>query len=216
MRALVAIGLISFLPFMAYAALSTGPYDPVSKDIVNNLNFSLNGNINIPFSDAVAANSVAFPPIDPTKAAGLGVAGATGGLTHPACVAETIRRTSEEQPPPHGDFPCVVPTSNASGIVDGVCFVYECRGVASTGLGGLLSALGGISSLGSIVSGILGKLMQKEPSADNPSTAAATPPTTPPPASELLATDQFEPLDMSKLFNDSADIVRGLLSALNP
>src|SRR3989338_5737728 len=151
-------------------------------------------------------------PIEPAEAVGRNVPGATGGLTHPACVAETARRAAEEQPPPMGDFPCVVPTSNASGIVDGVCFVNECRGVASTGLDGLLSALGGISSLGSIVSGIFEKLFQKEPSGGDPSAAPATPP----PASELLVTDQFQPIDMSKLFSGSATIVRDLLFALNP
>ena len=212
MRVLVILCLVSLLPLPVNAALATGAVGPVSDRILGNLG----GNINIPLTDAVGANSSFLASIDAPKAAGLNVPGMTGGLTHPACVAETARRAAEEQPPPHGDFPCVVPTSNASGIVDGVCFVNECRGVASTGLDGLLSALGGISSLGSIVSGIFEKLFQKEPSGGDPSAAPATPPATPPPASELLVTNQFQPLDMSKLFSDSATIVRDLLFALNP
>jgi len=157
-------------------------------------------------------------PLDPSGAVGRNVPGATGGLTHPACVAETARRAAEEQPPPMGDFPCVVPTSNASGIVDGVCFVNECKGVASTGLDGLLSALGGISSLGSIVSGIFEKLLQSGPSSpsnSNPNVTAPQVPQTPQSTSLLITNEPFTPLDMSKLFSDSAAIVRNLLSALN-
>jgi len=158
-------------------------------------------------------------PIEPAEAVGRNVPGATGGLTHPACVAETARRAAEEQPPPMGDFPCIVPTSNASGIVDGVCFVNECRGVASTGLDGLLSALGGISSLGSIVSSVLENLLSPAPSSPSdgsPNTTAPQTPSTPPPTSLLITNTPLTPLDMSKLFNDSAIIINNLLFALNP
>src|SRR3989338_2995570 len=158
-------------------------------------------------------------PLDPSGAVGRNVPGATGGLTHPACVAETARRAAEEQPPPMGDFPCVVPTSNASGIVDGVCFVNECKGVASTGLDGLLSALGGISSLGSIVSSVLENLLSPAPSSPSdgsPNTTAPQTPSTPPPTSLLITNTPLTPLDMSKLFNDSAIIINNLLFALNP
>src|SRR3990167_1230025 len=131
-------------------------------------------------------------PLDPSGAVGRNVPGATGGLTHSACGAGTARRRAAGQPPLIGRFPCVVPTSNASGSVDGVCFVNECRGVASTGLDGLLSALGGISSLGSIVSGIFEKLLQKEQSGGDPSAAPATqPPPRHPSSSKLM---NFSPL----------------------
>jgi len=157
--------------------------------------------------------------LDPSEAVGRNVVGATGGLTHPACVAETARRASEDQPPPHGDFPCVVPTSNSSGIVEGVCFVHECRGVSSTGLDGLMSALGSLSSLSSIVSSILGNLLQPKPSSPldgSPSGVPATNPTAEQSTSFLITSAPLTELDMSRLFSDSAIVVRNLLSALNP
>ena len=160
-------------------------------------------------------------PMDAGEAAGLNVPGMTGGLTHPACVAETARRAAMNppQPPPHGDFPCMVPTSNSSGIVDGVCFVHECRGVASTGLGGLMSALGNISSLGSIVSSLLQNLLQPKPSSPSDGGVSTLPPQTPatPQSTSVLITGTpLTELDMSRLFNDSATIVGNLLGALNP
>lgn len=162
-----------------------------------------------------------LPPISPAAADGLGVAGATGGLTHPACVAETARRAAMDppQPPPNGDFPCVVPASNNSGIVEGVCFVTVCRGVASTGLDGLMSALSGnLSSLTSIVSSLLGNLLQPKPSSPSdgaPDSALPTNPTVPQSTSPLITDALLTPQDMSKLFNDSGIIVRDLLFSLN-
>src|SRR3989344_7416758 len=137
MRVFVTVILLAFLPVSAYAALTPGGVENVS-DLIN---------INIPDVNNVIDPSY-LQPMEAGEAAGLNVAGMTGGLTHPACVTETARRAAMDppQPPPHGDFPCMVPTSNSSGIVDGVCFVHECRGVASTGLDGLMSALGGLSS----------------------------------------------------------------------
>lgn len=198
--------------------LLKGLESPSFTPPLNTLNLIVPEGVNVP---AVLARPIPTydVPLDPSEAVGRNVVGATGGLTHPACVAETARRAAEEQPPPMGDFPCVVPTSNASGIVDGVCFVSECRGVASTGLDGLLSALGGISSLGSIVSSILGNLLSPAPSSPSdgsPNTTAPQAPATPQPASELLKTDEFQAFDMSKLFNDSAIIISDLLFALNP
>lgn len=216
MRALVAVILISFLPLTTFAAVSTGPYELVSDRILGNLN----GNINVPFYDASAANSAAFTPIDPTKAAGLDVAGATGALTHPACVAETARRAAMDppQPPPNGDFPCVVPASNGAGVVDGVCFVKVCRGVSFTGLGGIMSAVSSIASLASTVGGILARLLQGSPSTpsggggDFGSTTAREFS----PAPQPLSTGSLQTPDMSKLLSDSAAIVAKLGALLNP
>lgn len=217
MRALVAVILISFLPLTTFAAVSTGPYELVSDRILGNLN----GNINVPFYDASAANSAAFTPIDPTKAAGLDVAGATGALTHPACVAETARRAAMDppQPPPNGDFPCVVPASNGAGVVDGVCFVKVCRGVSFTGLGGIMSAVSSIASLASTVGGILARLLQGSPSTppsggggDFGSTTANRSSFT----SEILSAGSLQTPDIPKLLSDSAAIVTKLGSLLNP
>ena len=210
MRALIAAGLISLLPFSAYAALTPGGIENVS-DLIN---------INIP--DVKNAIDPSYlQPMEAGEAAGLNVAGMTGGLTHPACVTETARRAAMDppQPPPHGDFPCMVPTSNSSGIVDGVCFVHECRGVASTGLGGLMSALGNISSLGSIVSSLLQNLLQPKPSSpsDGSSDGAAAANQSAEQSTSLLITSApLTELEMSRLFNDSATIVSNLLGALNP
>ena len=216
MRAFVVICIVSFLPLTSYAALSTGPYDPVSVRILGNLE----GNINVPLTDAVSANSSFLASIDAPKAAGLNVVGATGGLTHPACIAETIRRANMKppQPPPNGDFPCIVPASNGAGIVDGVCFVNVCKGVASTGLDGIMAALKSISSLSGIVSGILSKLIQGGSSApDGPTPSAsdsATPIVTPPLSQSITTADASQSLDMSLLFSQSAGIVQDLLRSL--
>lgn len=208
MRALVAVTLISFLPLTVFAALTTGGGERISDAI------------KIPGMTGITIDPTYLQPIDPAKAAGLDVAGATGGLTHPACVAETARRAAMDppQPPPNGDFPCIVPASNGAGIVDGVCFVKVCRGVSFTGLGGIMSAVGSISSLVSVVGGILAKLLQGSPGTpsggggDYGSTTANRSSFT----SGLLSTGPLQPLDMSKLLSDSADIVRNLGTLLNP
>jgi len=210
MRVLIIVVLVAFLPVSAYAALTPGGVQNVS-DLID---------INIPDVNNVIDPSY-LQPMEAGEAAGLNVPGMTGGLTHPACVAETARRAAMDppQPPPHGDFPCMVPTSNSSGIVDGVCFVHECRGVASTGLGGLMSALGNISSLGSIVSSLLQNLLQPKPSSPSDGGVSTLPPQTPatPQSTSVLITGTpLTELDMSRLFNDSGIIVRNLLGALNP
>ena len=204
MRVLIIVVLVAFLPVSAYAALTPGGVQNVS-DLID---------INIPDVNNVIDPSY-LQPMDAGEAAGLNVPGMTGGLTHPACVAETARRASEDQPPPHGDFPCMVPTSNSSGIVDGVCFVHECRGVASTGLDGLMSALGGLSSLSSMVSSILQNLLQPKPSSPSDG-APAVNPAAEQSTSLLITGTPLTELDMSRLFNDSATIVSNLLGALNP
>ncbi|MBI5457598.1 hypothetical protein HY971_02650 [Candidatus Kaiserbacteria bacterium] len=204
MRTLVVAILISFLPFTAFATLTTDGTEPVS------------GLIKIP---NVTIDPTYLAPINPTKAAGLDVAGATGGLTHPACVAETARRAAMKppQPPPNGDFPCVVPTSNSSGIVEGLCFVNECRGVSSTGLNGIMSALSSLSSLSSAVNAVLSRLLQQSDQSTppsntgNPGIDTSPQSTLPTPSSGLV-----QPLDTSKLLSDSAAMVSNLLFLLNP
>ena len=203
MRAFIASGLIFFVPLTTFAALTTGPVEPVS------------GLIKIP---EVQIDPSYLAPMEAGEAVGLNVPGMTGGLTHPACVAETARRAAMDppQPPPNGDFPCVVPASNGAGVVNGVCFVKVCKGVSSTGLDGLLSALGGLSSLSSMVSSVLSNLLKPQPGSPsgdggNPGANADSQPT-PPPLSSGLA----QPINTSKLLSDSADIVRNLLSLLNP
>lgn len=206
MRALIAVGLISFLPLTTFAAVTVGPVEPVSVQI------------KIPTDVKIPTDYL--QPIDPAKAAGLDVAGATGALTHPACVAETARRAAMKppQPPPNGDFPCVVPASNGAGVVDGVCFVKVCKGVSFTGFGGILSAVSSISSLASVVGGILARLLQGSPS--TPSGGGGDFGTTtankPSPESQFLFTGSTQTPDMTKLLNDSAAIVTKLGSLLNP
>ena len=210
MRVLITVMLVALMPVGAYAALTPGGVENVS-DLIN---------INIPDVNNVIDPSY-LQPMEAAEAAGLNVPGMTGGLTHPACVAETARRApmGPPQPPPHGDFPCMVPTSNGSGIVDGVCFVHECRGVASTGLDGLMSALGNLSSLSSMVSSILSNLLKPSPSSppgNNENITVPQTPATPQSTSLLITSAPLTELDMSKLFSDSAVIVRNLLGALNP
>ena len=209
MPALAAAVFVSFLPLMTYAALTTGAIEPVSDSI------------HIPAADAAAANSSFLTSMEPTQAAGLNVAGASGGLTHPACVMETNRRAAMQppQPPPNGDFPCIVPASNGAGTVDGVCFVNVCRGVSFTGLGGIISAVGSISSLNSVVSGIFGNLMQGGQNssgggAGDSGTVSTT--ATSPASSQLLSSDTLQPLDTTQMLNDSEANVRNLLFQLNP
>ncbi len=210
MRFLALICLVAFLPLTSYAALSTGPFDSVSVRILGKLE---------PLPDVVSANSSFLTSIEAPKAAGLNVVGATGGLTHPACIAETQRRAAmmPPQPPPMGDFPCIVPAG--IGIVDGVCFSYVCKGIASTGLDGIMSALKSLSSLSGIVSGILSKLMQggsSAPEGPTPSASAPLPPVVPPPTSQSILTNTLQPLDTSLLLRQSAIIVSDLLFSLNP
>ena len=208
MPALAAAVFVSFLPLMTYAALTTGAVEPVSNSI------------HIPATDAAAANSSFLASMEPTQAAGLNVAGASGGLTHPACIAETNRRAAMQppQPPPNGDFPCIVPASNGAGTVDGVCFVNVCRGVSFTGLGGIMSAVGSISSLSSIVSGIFGNLMQggQSTSGGAGDSGALSNTATSPASSQLLSSDTLQPLDTSKMVSDSEETVNNLLFQLNP
>lgn len=204
-RALVCLVSLALFPSVATAALVTGDVGSVSSQI------------NIPAADAGAANTSLLQSIDPTQAAGQSVVGVTGGLTHPACIAETQRRAAAKQPPPMGDFPCIVPAG--VGVVDGVCFVNVCKGVSSTGLDGLMTALKGIGSLGGIVSGILSKLLQGGSSApDSPPPAAAETiaPVSAPLSSGLISTntDVSQSLDMSLLLTQSAGIVRDLLRSL--
>lgn len=187
---------------------------------LSNLNLVVPEGVNLPALLTEPIPNV-LTPIEPAEAVGRGVAGATGGLTHPACVAETARRAAMKppQPPPNGDFPCMVPTSNNSGIVEGVCFAKVCKGIASTGLDGVLSTLGGLSSLSSMVSSILGNLLQPKPGSPPDGGPDSTPPANP--AAEqstslLITSTPLTELDMSRLFNDSAVIVSNLLGALNP
>lgn len=215
MRTSAFIYLIAFLPLTSYAAFSTAPFDPVSVRILGNLDGNIGG------SFAARVDPSYLFPLDPSAAVGLNVPGTTGGLTQPACVAETARRAAltPPQPPPSGDFPCVVPTFNSSGIVDGVCFATVCRGVASTGLDGQLFALDTVSPLSSVASGIAEKLAQGSPSTPPSSYGFASPPQTslptPPFTFQRLTTGFAQPLDMSRLFRDSAVIVGNLLRALN-
>ena len=205
-RALVCLVSLALFPSVATAVAVTGDVGSVSSQI------------NIPVTDIGAINPSYIQALDPAKAVGLNVVGATGGLTHPACIAETIRRANMKppQPPPAGDFPCIVPA--ASGIVDGVCFVNVCKGIASTGLDGIMAALKSISSLSGIVSGILSKLIQGGSSApDGPTPSAsdsATPIVTPPLSQSITTADASQSLDMSLLFSQSAGIVQDLLRSL--
>ena len=204
-RALVCLVSLALFPSVATAVAVTGDVGSVSSQI------------NIPVTDIGAINPSYIQALDPAKAVGLNVVGATGGLTHPACIAETIRRANMKppQPPPAGDFPCIVPA--ASGIVDGVCFVNVCKGIASTGLDGIMAALKSIGSLGGIVSGILSKLIQGGSSAPDSSAPSVSEPATPvvtPPASQSIAREVYQSPDMSLLFSQSRDIVQDLLRSL--
>ncbi len=210
MQAFIAAFLVLLFPFTSFAALTTGPFDSVSVRIL--------GNLGVPPTDAISANSSFLTSIEAPKAVGLNVVGATGGLTHPACIAETIRRANMKppQPPPAGDFPCIVPA--ASGIVDGVCFVNVCKGIASTGLDGIMAALKSIGSLGGIVSGILSKLLQGGSSAPDGPTPSASDSTTPivrsPLSQSITTADASQSPDMPLLFSQSAGIVQDLLRSL--
>ncbi len=164
-------------------------------------------------------------PIEPAAAVAKNVVGATGGLTHPACIAETQRRAAMKppQPPPAGDFPCIVPASNGAGIVDGVCFVNVCKGVASTGLDGLMSALKSIGSLSGIVTGILSKLIQGGGGGESapPPTSPTSVAPVPTPVSTAVTSQSISPgnaraFDPTILLKQSAVIVQDLLHSLNP
>lgn len=205
--ALVCLVSLALCPSVVTAALVTGDVGSVSSQI------------KIPAADAVAANTSFLQSIEPMKAAGLGVAGATGGLTHPACIAETQARAARKQPPPAGDFPCIVPAG--TGIVDGVCFVNVCKGITSTGLDGIMSALKSIGSLGGIVSGILSKLLQggsSAPDGPTPTPSETIPPVSTPLTSGLISSDTttYPSIDMTALFTHSKSVVQELLSALSP
>ncbi len=104
------------------------------------------------------------------KAVNMAVQGATGALTHPVCVAETNRRAalSPPQPPPSGDFPCVVPASNGAGVVNGMCFATVCKGASFTGLDGLLSSIGTLAAIAGMAA-LVGKFV----SSGSPTSAAA-------------------------------------------
>jgi len=104
---------------------------------------------------------------------GAGMAGQSGEVDHPTCVAETERRRQKKQPPPNGDFPCVVPASNGSGTVTGVCFVTKCRGKSFTGVGGQGGGGTGLDQVMKSLGELFGKLMQQPPSTPS----ASTPPT---------------------------------------
>lgn len=207
MRAFIAAFLVLLFPFTSYAALTTGAVDTGN----------VSGLIKIPAADIAAIDPSLLQALDPSKAVGLNVIGATGGLTHPACIAETQARIARKQPPPAGDFPCIVPA--ASGIVSGVCFVNVCKGVAATGLDGILSALKGIASLSGLVTGILSKLLQGGGQGDAP--PPATSPTTVAPAplsasitSQSISANTTPLIDTSLLLKQSAVIVSDLLFAL--
>ncbi len=155
--------------------------------------------------------------------------GGAGGGPHPICV-----QWMQMKPPPQPPPPCYVPSLTILGNVIGVCTPTTlCRGISAPGLGGgflslngTLPVLGGATSflstlgqLSPLVSAILGKLMQggsdAPPSSADNATNSQTPATAPS-TSEFLTNEPFQPLDMSKLFSDSAAIVRDLLFALNP
>jgi len=198
MRALIALCLVLSYPFIAYAALTTGQTGGVS------------GEIKIPVDVKVDPSY-----LSPNQM--LNIPGASGGLTNPACVAETSARAARDQPPPKGDFPCTpIPASNGSGFVYGVCFANVCKGTSFSLVGAITSFLSNIP-LSSIASAILGKIMG---SGQGDSSGGAgdigTPVPQTPLASQLISTDSTEPLDTSLMLAQSDKIVEDLNSALNP
>lgn len=199
-RALVCLVALTFSPSIATAALVTGDVGSVSSQI------------NIPAADAVAANAAFLTPINPSAAVGLGVAGATGGLTHPTCVAAVAAGSS-------AGTPCLVPVTGFSIPVVGVCAATVCSGTAYAGVGGVLSAIGSIASIASAVSGVLSALLgggSSAPDSPPPIASETIAPISAPLTSGLISTDTdvSQSLDLSLLFTQSADIVRDLLRSL--
>ena len=169
------LSAVTPLPVLAFVAgPGSTPYIPPPNGFMD-LGVHVMPAIDITPAPCFWCESVAFPTAGPTPlpaevAVKTPIPGATGGLTHPACVAETNRRAalSPPQPPPAGDFPCIVPASNGAGVVNGMCFATVCKGVSFTGLDGLLSNIGTMAAIAGMAA-----LVAKLVASGQPTSAAA-------------------------------------------
>jgi len=230
MRSIAVCLIITCLAFevlpeisLAAAVVGIPATDPVSKQIFLGDSSVIPAQLNIP------------SPLPPTEAVAKDVSGATGLLDHPTCVAEVNRRAalSPPQPPPSGDFPCVVPASNGAGVVNGMCFVTQCKGVSFTGLGGILTSIGTMAAIGGAVA-LVSKLLSSGQSAGGGTgaflqnatgtlgcgayaqTSTSTSPLCVPYYPQFVMATSTTGTDISLLLQKSLETIRLLLSALSP